>query len=157
VAVAGSLTRGGATGHAWLVRSSDAGRSVRYGDFRSLAAGTVAGVTLHYVDNAAGARSDVVVDQRNVLFYFTGLAQVAGIASNAYLPGAVADTSSGGYLPDGGGQMPATAWLRAGATGSYGTVEEPCNHAQKFPLASVLVKHYSRGNTLIEAYWKSVQ
>jgi len=43
------------------------------------------------------------------------------------------------------------------ATGSFGTVEEPCNFVQKFPRASVLVKHYQRGNTLIEAYWKSVQ
>jgi uncharacterized protein (TIGR03790 family) len=154
-----SLTRGGANGHAWLVRTSDPGRSVRYDDFRSLAASNVPGVTMHYVDNAAGTGSDVVVNQRNLLFYFTGLPQVPDIATNSYLPGAVADhlTSSGGYLPDGGGQMPATAWLRAGATGSYGTVEEPCNFPQKFPRASVLVKHYARGNTLIEAYWKSVQ
>jgi len=154
-----SVTRGGAAGHAWLVRTSDSGRSVRHDDFRSLGASTVPGVTMHYVDNAAGTGSDAVAHQRNVLFYFTGLAQVPDIATNSYLPGAVADhlTSSGAYLPDGGGQMPATAWLRAGATGSYGTVEEPCNYAQKFPRASVLVKHYARGNTLIEAYWKSVQ
>ncbi len=159
LAAEASVTRGGAAGHAWLVRTSDAGRSVRHDDFRSLATRTVPGVTMHYVDNAAGTGSDAVAQQRNVLFYFTGLAQVPDIATNSYLPGAVADhlTSSGAYLPDGGGQMPATAWLRAGATGSYGTVEEPCNHAQKFPRASVLVKHYARGNTLIEAYWKSVQ
>ncbi|MDO9072766.1 MAG: TIGR03790 family protein [Rubrivivax sp.] len=159
LAAEASLTRGGATGHAWLVRTSDAGRSVRTDDFRSLAARTVPGVTMHYVDNAAGTGNDAVVNQRDVLFYFTGLAQVPEIATNTYLPGAVADhlTSSGGFLPDGGGQMPATAWLQAGATGSYGTVEEPCNFAQKFPRASVLVKHYARGNTLIEAYWKSVQ
>ncbi|MDP2007004.1 MAG: TIGR03790 family protein [Rubrivivax sp.] len=154
-----SLTRGGASGQAWLVRTSDAGRSVRSDDFRSLAATRVPGVTMHYVDNAAGTGNNAVANQRNVLFYFTGLASVPDIATNTYLPGAVADhlTSSGGYLPDGGGQMPATAWLRAGVTGSFGTVEEPCNFAQKFPRASVLVKHYARGNTLIEAYWKSVQ
>ncbi len=159
VAAEASFTRGGATGHGWLVRTSDAGRNVRYADFSLLAAVTLPGVTMHYVDNAAGTGSDVVANQRNVLFYFTGLAQVPDIGTNSYLPGAVADhlTSSAGYLPDGGGQMPATAWLRAGATGSYGTVEEPCNFVQKFPRASVLVKHYQRGNTLIEAYWKSVQ
>lgn len=159
LAAEASLTRGGVTGHAWLMRTSDAGRSVRFEDFRSLAATTVPGVTMHYVDNAAGTGSDVVANQRDLLFYFTGLARVPDIATNTYLPGAVADhlTSSAAYLPDGGGQMPATDWLRAGATGSYGTVEEPCNHVQKFPRASVLVKHYQRGNTLIEAYWKSVQ
>lgn len=159
LAAEASLTRIGAAGHAWLVRTSDPGRSVRFDDFRNLATTAVPGVTMHYVDNAAGTASDAIVNQRNVLFYFTGLPQVPDIATNAYLPGAVADhlTSSGGYLPDGGGQMPATAWLRAGTTGSYGTVEEPCNFTQKFPRASVLVKHYARGNTLIEAYWKSVQ
>lgn len=153
------LSRGGASGHAWLMRTDDAGRSVRNDDFRILAATSVPGVTVHYVDNAAGGGSNVVANQRNLMFYFTGLPQVPEIASNSYLPGAVADhlTSSGGVLPDGGGQMPATEWLRAGATGSFGTVEEPCNFVQKFPRASVLVKHYQRGNTLIEAYWKSVQ
>lgn len=53
--------------------------------------------------------------------------------------------------------MPITAWLDAGATASYGTVEEPCNLQQKFTRASVLVDHYWRGATAIEAYWKSVQ
>lgn len=159
LAAEGSVSRGGVTGHTWLVHTSDAGRNVRYDDFRTLAATPVAGVTMHYVDNASGSGSDVVTNQRNVLFYFTGLPQVPDIGTNSYLPGAVADhlTSSGGYLPDGGGQMPATEWLRAGATGSFGTVEEPCNFVQKFPRASVLLKHYQRGNTLIEAYWKSVQ
>jgi len=159
LAAEASLSRGGVAAHAWLVRTNDAGRSVRYDDFRTLAATTVPGVAMHYVDNASGGGSNAVTNQRNVLFYFTGLPQVPDIGTNSYLPGAVADhlTSSAGYLPDGGGQMPATEWLRAGATGSYGTVEEPCNYAQKFPRASVLVKHYRRGNTLIEAYWKSVQ
>jgi uncharacterized protein (TIGR03790 family) len=84
---------------------------------------------------------------------------VAQIASNRWLPGAAADhlTSFGGVLPDGNGQMPATEWLRAGATASYGTVAEPCNYADKFPRASVLVGRYRRGDTLLEAYWKSVR
>jgi uncharacterized protein (TIGR03790 family) len=53
--------------------------------------------------------------------------------------------------------MPATAWLKAGATGSYGTVEEPCNYLEKFPVASVMSARYAAGETLIEAYWKSVR
>ena len=52
--------------------------------------------------------------------------------------------------------MPATDWLAAGATASYGTVEEPCNFVEKFSRASVLIEHYLRGASLIEAYWKSV-
>jgi hypothetical protein len=47
--------------------------------------------------------------------------------------------------------------LSAGATASYGAVEEPCNFTQKFSKASVLIDQYYRGATLIEAYWKSVQ
>jgi len=36
-------------------------------------------------------------------------------------------------------------------------VVEPCNLPQKFPHPAVLARHYLRGDTLIEAYWKSVQ
>jgi uncharacterized protein (TIGR03790 family) len=159
LAAQGLMRNGSTTAQGWLVRTSDAGRSVRFDDFRALAATTTPGLTLNYVDNSAGTGSNVVSNQRDVLFYFTGLETVAQAATNTYLAGAVADhlTSSGGVLPDGGGQMPITDWLRAGATGSYGTVEEPCNFAQKFPRASVLVDRYRRGDTLIEAYWKSVQ
>jgi hypothetical protein len=53
--------------------------------------------------------------------------------------------------------MPITAWLSAGATASFGAVEEPCNFTQKFSKASVLIDQYFRGATLMESYWKSVQ
>jgi uncharacterized protein (TIGR03790 family) len=52
--------------------------------------------------------------------------------------------------------MSSLRWLEAGATGSYGTVVEPCNFTQKFPHPGVLMAHYLDGDTLIEAYWKSV-
>jgi uncharacterized protein (TIGR03790 family) len=73
------------------------------------------------------------------------------------MPGAVADhlTSFGGDLL-GNGQMSVLRWLEAGATGSYGTVVEPCNLLEKFPHPAVLMTRYLRGETLIEAYWKSV-
>lgn len=160
LAAEGLISAGSSGAQGWLVRTSDADRSVRFNDFRGLAGTTAApGVTMRYVDNSAGTGSDQIVGQRDVLFYLTGLPAVASAGTNTYLPGAVADhlTSHGGFLPDGNGQMPITDWLRAGATGSYGTVEEPCNFQQKFPRASVLVDRYRRGDTLIEAYWKSVQ
>ncbi len=47
-------------------------------------------------------------------------------------------------------------WIKAGATGSYGAVIEPCNFVQKFPNPTVMMYFYLRGNSLIEAYWKSV-
>jgi len=150
------------TGDGYLLRTSDVNRSVRYTDYAalpSLWAGN-SGLQLSYIDNSAGAASDGISGKSNVLFYFTGLAGVPpALASNSFRPGAMADslTSTGGYLPGGNGQMPITSWLDAGATASYGTVEEPCNYTQKFSKASVLIDQYYRGATLIEAYWKSVQ
>jgi uncharacterized protein (TIGR03790 family) len=159
VAAEGIVSSGRATGTGWLVRTSDAARSVRWPDFRALAALPVSGVFLNYLDNSAGLGSDAVTNQDDVLFYFTGLVSVPQIASNRWLPGAAADhvTSFGGYLPGGNGQMAATEWLRAGATASYGTVAEPCSIADKFPRASALVARYQAGDTLLEAYWKSVR
>ena len=52
--------------------------------------------------------------------------------------------------------MSSLRWLEAGATASYGTVTEPCNHRQKFPIPAVAIFHYAMGATAIEAYWKSV-
>ena len=47
-------------------------------------------------------------------------------------------------------------WIEAGATASFGTVVEPCNYTTKFPDSGVLLPRYYRGETLLEAYWKSV-
>jgi uncharacterized protein (TIGR03790 family) len=154
-----SWTGGKGSGQAVLLRTTDGARSVRYGDFQLLAGTSYPRLTMRYIDNSSGTALDYVSGQTGLMFYFTGLVTVPQIASNSYLPGAVADhfTSLGGHLPDGLGQMPATQWLQAGATASYGTVEEPCNYTEKFPQASVLVRRYQRGETLIEAYWKSVQ
>jgi uncharacterized protein (TIGR03790 family) len=93
----------------------------------------------------------------DVMFYFTGAPQVERIDGERFLPGAVADhlTSFGGMLTD-SPQMSSLRWLDAGATGSYGTVVEPCNLLGKFPNVPVLLAHYLGGETLIEAYWKSV-
>jgi uncharacterized protein (TIGR03790 family) len=96
--------------------------------------------------------------RQDVMFYFTGLAHVARIDSNTYLPGAIADhlTSAGGKLT-GSRQMSSLRWLEAGATGSYGTVVEPCAFVQKFPRPNIVIDRYLDGETLLEAYWKSVE
>lgn len=149
------------TGTAHLVRTSDSARSVRWLDFQSVdtAWSENGEFDVEYTDNADNSGSNTVEDASDMLFYFTGLARVSGIDTNTYYPGAVADhlTSFGGRLTSSGGQMSVMRWLEAGATGSYGTVVEPCNYSQKFPLISVFLDHYFRGDTLVEAYWKSVQ
>lgn len=159
LAADGSWTGGKGAGTAVAIRTSDANRSVRFSDFQVLAASSYPRLAVQYINNAAGSGVDFVAGQTGLMFYFTGLASVPQIASNGYLPGAIADhlTSWGGYLPDALGQMPSTGWLRAGATGSYGTVDEPCAFTEKFPQATVAVQRYQRGETLIEAYWKSVR
>jgi uncharacterized protein (TIGR03790 family) len=93
----------------------------------------------------------------NVMFYFTGATRVSGIETLRFLPGAIADhvTSWGGIF-DQDKQMTALAWIDAGATGSYGTVVEPCSIPGKFPDPDILVRQYASGAPLIEAYWKSV-
>ena len=54
------------------------------------------------------------------------------------------------------GQTSALDWLSAGATGSYGTSSEPCNYRAKFPEIGIVMARYLGGETLVEAYWKSV-
>jgi uncharacterized protein (TIGR03790 family) len=101
--------------------------------------------------------ADTIKNRRNVLFYFTGTAQVNDLETIRFLPGAIADhlTSAGGQLTD-SQQMSSLRWLEAGATGSYGAVVEPCNLPDKFPSPGIVIKHYLLGESLIEAYWKGV-
>ncbi|OHE57407.1 MAG: hypothetical protein A2X71_08180 [Thiobacillus sp. GWE1_62_9] len=102
--------------------------------------------------------ANALENKADVMFYFTGLTHVPALDRNTFLPGAVGDhlTSAGGVL-FGGSQMSSLAWLQAGATGSYGAVVEPCNFPAKFPVPAIVMAHYLQGETLIEAYWKSVQ
>jgi uncharacterized protein (TIGR03790 family) len=138
-------------GTLYLVRTQDAARNVRartYPDVhRKLDA------RLRVVELTLPAPQVIPA----VIGYFTGGARVDELARIDFRPGAVADhlTSTGGVLFR-GDQMSALAWLRQGATGSYGSVSEPCNHPEKFPSAGIFFDHYLRGDTLLEAYWKSV-
>ena len=102
--------------------------------------------------------SNTLKHRTDIMFYFTGLASVDGIDTNTYRPGAIADhlTSAGGKLT-GSRQMSSLRWLAAGATGSYGTVVEPCAFVQKFPRPNIVIDRYLNGETLLEAYWKSVE
>lgn len=154
--VASDATYPLATGY--LVRTNDDARSVRYPDFMQVAAdwNKPNSLTFDYEDDSTTG-TGVIANKPDVLFYFTGRASIDQITTNQYLPGALADhlTSYGGQIPT-SGQMSILRWIEAGATGSYGTVVEPCNYTQKFPQASVAVARYFAGATLIEAYWKSV-
>jgi uncharacterized protein (TIGR03790 family) len=139
-------------GTAYLVSTTDKARNVRAAGYAPLRA------QLQRVFAADIVEADALENRRDVMFYFTGLAQVPALETNTFLPGAIADhlTSVGGDLL-GSSQMSSLRWLQAGATGSYGAVVEPCNFPMKFPVPSLVMAHYLQGETLIEAYWKSVQ
>lgn len=142
-----------------LVRTFDTARNVRARGYRSLEAllGRRIGIVDTPPPDPAAPDAANPASTRNIIAYFTGAATVAELPMLQFRPGAAADhlTSYGGQLA-GSSQMPALAWLRQGATASYGTVSEPCAHVGKFPDPAILLAHYLRGETLLEAYWKSV-
>ncbi len=138
-------------GTGYLLDTSDKNRNVRapiYGELMKY---------MHGIVKLERIKADYIEDKPDVLFYFTGVANVAKLDSNTFVPGAIADhlTSAGGMLTD-SFQMSSLRWLEAGATGSYGAVIEPCNYPEKFPNPGIVISRYTQGETLIEAYWKSV-
>lgn len=135
----------------YLLQTSDRNRNSRAPFFPKSRTLKAPPVRIHSL------RQDVLEGEKDVLIYLTGATHVAKLETLEFVPGALADhlTSSGGDIL-GKSQMSSLRWLEAGATASYGTVSEPCNHWQKFPNPLVLIKHYLRGETAIEAYWKSV-
>ncbi len=149
VAADGSYPRG----TAYLLETTDKARSVRIS-----AAGRAPLTELSPRLQVAFIKANEIRFKDDVMFYFTGLPDVPHLENNHYLPGAMADhlTSSGGVLSDDNSQMSALKWLYYGATGSYGAVVEPCNFVTKFPSPGLAIARYASGETLLEAYWKSV-
>jgi uncharacterized protein (TIGR03790 family) len=151
------IDRGVAADHSWprggayLVTTQDKARNVRRVRFPLVAKQLATELPIHLEETEA------IAHRQDVMFYFTGRTFVDDLDTNRYLPGAIADhlTSAGGQLTD-SRQMSALRWLEAGATGSYGTVVEPCNLLQKFPDPLSAINAYLNGATLIEAYWRSV-
>jgi uncharacterized protein (TIGR03790 family) len=139
-------------GTAYLLSTYDGNRSVRAAFYPLVGKIAKGRVRVQHLNQES------LKNAQDVLFYFIGRQWVDDLDTLKFLPGAIADhlTSLGGYLSE-SGQMSAMRWLEAGATGSYGTVVEPCNIVQKFPNPPIAISHYLQGETLIEAYWKSVQ
>lgn len=139
-------------GKAYLLSTRDSLRNVRAAGYARVKAMLAGAYPIERIE------ADALEGKEDVMFHFTGTWQVHGMHSNRYLDGAIADhvTSAGGVL-SGSDQTTALAWLAAGATGSYGTSTEPCNFAAKFPDVGVVMGRYLGGETLVEAYWKSVR
>jgi len=114
----------------YLLQTSDANRSRRAEKFALIKQLFESRFRIEFL------QQDAISNRDDVMFYFTGLRSVSNLNTLDFLPGAIADhlTSFGGQLTNGkSGQMSSLRWLEAGATGSYGTVVEPCNFKAKFP------------------------
>ncbi|MGE3181467.1 MAG: hypothetical protein AB7N71_07550 [Phycisphaerae bacterium] len=101
--------------------------------------------------------ADLPLGQNDCLGIMTGLAN-PGIenADMMLRPGTFADhLTSFAARFDTNSQEKVSRWIVKGASGSWGTVEEPCNWSSKFPHASLHV-NYFRGLTLGEAAYRSV-
>jgi uncharacterized protein (TIGR03790 family) len=136
----------------WLAKSSDVFRNIRYLEFdNTIFDARVAG------DFSILRTNLTLLDGlTNLAGYQTGLAGFT-ILSNAFGPGAIADslTSYAGILYENTGQTTLLAFLNAGASGSYGTVNEPCAYLQKFPSPQVYF-YQARGFSLAECYYMSL-
>lgn len=139
-------------GVGYLLDTSDRKRNVRAATYAPSLRKLAADYPIQHV------YADAIESKPAVMFYFTGAQHVGAMATNHFVDGAIGDhlTSLGGMLTD-SFQMSAMAWLDAGATGSFGATVEPCNYPEKFPDVGVVMAHYLGGETLIEAYWKSVR
>ena len=138
--------------NAYFLSTDDAARNVRQALFPPSGWLSAPNVDVHVEPIAEFHGAD------RVLLVQTGLARLPPLHAVHWLAGGLGDhlTSYGGQLSGTTTQSTALDWIAAGATASYGTVSEPCNHLQKFPHPQWLLLHYLQGSTAIEAYWKSV-
>ena len=112
-------------GTVYLVRTQDSARNIRameYPDTNELISGRV----------LVRDTTPVELPTQDIIGYFTGAARVQELSLLMFRPGAAADhvTSSGGVLQS-SGQMSALAWLRQGATASYGSVSRAVQSSRK--------------------------
>jgi uncharacterized protein (TIGR03790 family) len=135
----------------YLEKTSDPARNVRFVEFdNAVFENQVAG---NYAVSRVESDS---TDFTNLFGFQTGLANYS-LNPNTFVPGALGDTltSFAGFILDPASQTTALAYLEAGASGSYGTIVEPCNYTQKFP-DPVDYFYQTRGFSLAEAYYQSL-
>lgn len=135
----------------YLVKTSDENRNVRFVEFDN------AIFENRVVGNDALCRTNTdSTDFTNLFGLLEGLAQYS-LATNTFVPGGLGDTltSFAGFILDPTSQTTALAFLEAGASGSYGTIVEPCNYTQKFP-DPVDYFYQTRGFSVAEVYYQSL-
>ena len=135
-----------------LAKSSDPIRNIRYKAFDS----AILNVTLQGKARIYRTNSDSPWVAGGLAGLQTGLASFSAPAGGL-APGSMSDslTSFGGQLFEASGQTSLLEFIRAGASGSYGTVVEPGADPSKFPSPQVFF-YSARGFSLAEAYYQSL-
>ncbi len=135
-----------------LGKSTDPFRNVRFLTFDNAIFNTrlVGNYTLFRTN------SDSPYGYANLLGYQDGLYQFS-VSPGTFVPGAIADslTSYAGLLYEPDDQTILLVFLNGGATGSYGTIVEPCNYLEKFPTPETYF-FQSRGFSLAECYYQGL-
>lgn len=141
------------TGTFYFMQTTDGTRSSpRHGTFPA---------TVLSIEDAGGQAEHLMAvlptGEHDCLGIMTGFAS-PGIdsATLTILPGAICDhlTSFAGTF-DTSSQEKMSLWIKRGASGTCGTVEEPCNYAGKFPHSRMHLFYYL-GLSLGEAMFRSL-
>ncbi len=150
------------TNTVWLDKSDDFARNVRFTAFDNAIFNT------RIKGNYSMMRTNSVVDVTNfftlvidvpgpTLGYQNGAYNYAIATSPFIVPGGFVDNldSFGGQIFENSGETSILPFLAAGASGSYGTVIEPCAYLEKFPDPQDYF-FQSRGFSLAECYYMSL-
>jgi uncharacterized protein (TIGR03790 family) len=135
-----------------LGKSSDPFRNIRYVNFDD----TIFSARLRTNYSIVQTNLDSPLGLSNMLGYLNGHYQFE-ISPNAFVPGAMADslTSYGGIIFGPNDHTTLLAFINANASGSYGTIVEPCNYLEKFPAPQNYF-YQARGFGVGECYYQSV-
>lgn len=140
-------------GTIYFMQTNDVARS---GPRHGLFPGAVSAITA-LGGQAQHLFADLPIGHADCLGVMTGVA-TPDVQNGAFtlLPGAFCDhlTSFAGTFED-TSQTKMSRWITRGASGTSGTVEEPCNYAGKFPSARLHV-FYEQGSSLGEAWYRSL-
>ena len=137
----------------YLAKSTDVDRNIRYQSFDH----AIFDTRLRGNYSMQRINTYTLSDLGNILGGQTGSYNY-GVSGVWFVPGGLADnlTSYGGFiLADNSGQLSILSLLAAGASGSYGTVTEPCAYLEKFPSPQNYF-YQARGFSLAEGYYQSV-
>jgi uncharacterized protein (TIGR03790 family) len=142
------------TNTVWLGKSGDVDRNVRFSAYDNVVFNTRLGT------NCTVMRTNLTLAYFNsmLLGYQNGSYYYDILPLPFLVPGGFADSLtsySGKIFEDTAGATTMLRFLNGGASGSYGTITEPCAYLQKFPDPQDYF-FQSRGFSLAECYYQSL-